>query len=270
MGRVDPTAVALRWSTHNAIHRRVYRVAYPNALWHMDSNMSLIRWGLVIHGAIDGYSRLIVYLHCSSNNRPNTVLHLFIQAGETYGYPSRMRSDQGGENVDVARLMLLLRGRNRGSHITGRSVNNIRIERLWRDVFSQCLSVYYHLFYFMEDSGILDPDNPVHLYALHHIYIVRINSSLASFMEAWNGHPLRTATNLSPFQLWIRGILHHSHEMNPPIQELFDRSLDSNVDNGTSPSSPSLQELEGHVNPLDYSDTWGIDLYVQTLQFLFS
>ena len=55
----------------------------------------------------------------SSNNQANTVLQLFMQAGETFGYPSRVRSDQRVENVDVARLMLPLRGRNHGSHITG-------------------------------------------------------------------------------------------------------------------------------------------------------
>ena len=125
LGRVDPTSVAVRRTTHNAIHRRVYNVPHPNALWHIDGNMSLVRWGFVVHGAIDGNSRLIVYLGCSLNNEANTVLKLFAQAGETYGYPSRVRSDQGVGNVDVARLMLMLRGRNRGSHITGRSVNNI-------------------------------------------------------------------------------------------------------------------------------------------------
>ena len=75
LGRVDPTSVAVRRSTHNyAIHRGVYNVSHPNALWHIDGNMSLVRWGFVVHGAIDGYSRLIVYLGCSLNNEANTVL----------------------------------------------------------------------------------------------------------------------------------------------------------------------------------------------------
>ena len=45
LSRVDPNSVTVRMATHNAIHRRTYRVAYPNALWHiLDGNMSLVRW----------------------------------------------------------------------------------------------------------------------------------------------------------------------------------------------------------------------------------
>ncbi len=73
----------------------------------------------------------------------------------------------GGENVDLAHFMVLLRGEGRGSHLTGRSVHNQRIEHLWRDVFADCLSLFYHLFYFMESRGILDCEKPQHLYALH-------------------------------------------------------------------------------------------------------
>ena len=71
--RVDPHGLAVRWSTYGSIHRRVYRVAYPNAVWHADGNMALIRWGFVIHGGVDGYSRLVVYLQCSTNNRAEAV-----------------------------------------------------------------------------------------------------------------------------------------------------------------------------------------------------
>lgn len=78
LARVDPIGTALRWST--TIPRRTYRVACPNALWHIDSNLTLSRWGLVIHGCIDGYSRLVTYLRCATNNRANTVLLNFLNA----------------------------------------------------------------------------------------------------------------------------------------------------------------------------------------------
>ncbi|CAC5410041.1 unnamed protein product [Mytilus coruscus] len=38
--RVDPAGTAFRWS--DTIHRRTYRVAGPNSLWHIDGNHKLI------------------------------------------------------------------------------------------------------------------------------------------------------------------------------------------------------------------------------------
>ena len=41
--------------------------------------------------------------------------------------------------------------------------------------------------------------------------------------------------------------------------------MDLSSFNGTSPPDPMEQDLRRHVNPSDYSDTWGIDLYIDTL-----
>lgn len=162
---------------------------------------------MVTHCGIDGYSRLVVFLKCSGNNRASTVYESFINAVQKYGVPSRVRTDQGRENILVAQFMLERNGRDRGSIITGSSVHNQRIERLWRDMHRCVIQLYYRLFYYFEQSGLLDPVNELHLFALHYVYVPRINKSLKAFMDGWNMHGLRTENNLSPMQLYTAGLL---------------------------------------------------------------
>ena len=116
----------------------------------------------MIHGGIDGFSRLIVYLSCSAINLAAKVHALFAVAVEKNGWPSKVRSDKGGENLDVAASMLRCREMNRGSIIAGLSVHNKRIERLWRDVFVG-VGHFYTLFYHMEERGILESTNIIDL-----------------------------------------------------------------------------------------------------------
>lgn len=44
-----------------------------------------------MHGGVDGYSRLIVFLGLSDNNRSATVLQLFKAAVTQWGLPQRVR-----------------------------------------------------------------------------------------------------------------------------------------------------------------------------------
>ena len=122
--RVDPLQSIARW--HQPISRRTYSVAGPNSLWHIDGHHSLVRWRFVVHGCIDGFSRLIT---------SQTVFDLFWKATRQFGIPSRVRSDKGGENYKVCYYMIATQGTGRGSHIAGSLTHNQRIERLWRDVY---------------------------------------------------------------------------------------------------------------------------------------
>ena len=99
---------------------------------------------MVIHGGIDGFSSLIVHLHCSTNNRASTVLELFEAGVAKYGLPSRVRSDKGMENVDVAWYMLThpLRGRDRGGQKCAQPEDREALEGL---VHWMYLSLLQHL-----------------------------------------------------------------------------------------------------------------------------
>lgn len=61
-------------------------------------------------------------------------MRVFRVAASEYGYPSRICGDYGGENIMVAREMIIHHGADRNSFICGSLRFNTRIERLWRDV----------------------------------------------------------------------------------------------------------------------------------------
>lgn len=216
---VDPYGVQLR--RRRVLHRREYHVPNSNALWHVDSHHKLIRWRMVIHGGIDGYSRVVPYLRVAPDNTALTAFGAFQEGVERYGLPSRVRSDHGGENVLIAEYMIRNRGSGRGSMITGRSVHNQRIERLWRDVFTSCVSYFYYLFRAMESDSVLDPDSAEDLLALHCVFLPVVQQQLDSFREGWCHHRLRTEHNYSPHQLWVMSMQDAGTELQEPDNEVI-------------------------------------------------
>jgi hypothetical protein len=107
MRELDPAGTHLRQSVVRK--RRVYKVAFPNSLWHINGQHKLIRWKFVIHGGVDGYSRACVFMQASDNNRASTVEQAFLEATERWGWPHRVRVDYGGENNGIWRQMLAVR-----------------------------------------------------------------------------------------------------------------------------------------------------------------
>lgn len=98
----------------------MYSVRGANSLWHQDGNEKLRPWGFYVHGCIDGFSRLLVYLCVSSNKRANTVTEMFEEAVGRLGLPSRVRGDYGTENNGIEALMLKRRGPQHRGYIRGK------------------------------------------------------------------------------------------------------------------------------------------------------
>ena len=195
----------------HTIRRRVYMNPHPHFLWHIDTNHKLIRWKLIIHAAIDGFSRNIVYLECFNNNRAHTVLHLFLEAAHSCGIPPRkVRTDQSVENQFIIDLL-------GPDSLVGSSVHNQRVERLNRTINDNIRTRYGAVFYRLEHSGILDVYSDLDVAILHYVYLPRINESLEALRMAYNHHPIASERNLTPSQLIVQNMHLYPAEHIPPM-----------------------------------------------------
>ena len=166
-----------------------------------------ITWRFVIHWCIDGASRAIIYVKVANNNRADTVLDFLKLGVESFNLPSRVGGDRGMENVDVANHNIASHGPDRGSFIVGQSVHNQRIERMWGESNRVVAHKFKTLSRGKELAEILCPTSKVDMFALHYIYMSRVQRSLNEFQHQPNFHSPSSMGYISPPALWSEGVM---------------------------------------------------------------
>jgi len=133
---IDPDGVESR--KKKRIKRRIYHNKGPNHIWHVDGYDKLKPYGICINGAIDGYSRYIMWLRAyTTNSDPRVIGGYFMNTLRlNAGCPARIRTDMGTENGHMRDMQRAMRWDHRDEFarncfIYGASTHNQRIEAWW-------------------------------------------------------------------------------------------------------------------------------------------
>lgn len=135
------------------LQRRAYSSKGPNDVWHTDCYDKLKPYGLCISGAIDGYSRKIIWLkvhHTSSD--PLVIAGYYVEALRDFGgCPAKLRSDEGTENIVIGTMQSIIGGSD--SYIFGSSTTNQRIESYWCMLRKTWAQKWMNAFESLKDDG---------------------------------------------------------------------------------------------------------------------
>uniref|UniRef100_A0A3B3SM68 Integrase core domain-containing protein n=1 Tax=Paramormyrops kingsleyae TaxID=1676925 RepID=A0A3B3SM68_9TELE len=239
--RVDPEGSRIRALLAPMVRRRQYSVPCPNAMWHIDGNHKLIRYTNIQSLRFLPYN-FSVWLFILVHQQTTSMAYLHVFA------PIKV------VNILLLQFMVANRGDGRNSHITGRSVHNQKIERLWRDVYDQVLDIFYHIFLNLEAEGLLNPDSDIDIFAPHWSFFNHLQRHLTFFMEAWNHHRLRTAGSQSPIQLWIghrEPAVHYEEGVVVPEVELPRELTADELESLPNPNAPFSDAVATYYNTVN-------------------
>ena len=187
---LDPGGVKNR--SQKNFTRRKYTSVGPNYMWHIDGYDKLKPFGFAIHGAIDGYSRKILWLHIGiiSNNNPRVIASYYLRCVLRLSnvIPMIVRSDRGSENVVLAGIQEYFRhngadqfaGRN--SFRYGTSTANQRIEAWWSLFRRQTAN------WWMTALGIFHVSNEIPLQCIRFCFLPILQGELNDTVVLWKNH----------------------------------------------------------------------------------
>ena len=194
---IDPQGVEMR--RKHRLKRRKYFSLGPNEIWHIDGNDKLKPFGFCIHGAIDGFSRKMLWLKVSESNKdPEIIVSYYINAlKKLSGAPRKIRADRGTENVHICSSQRFLRRHHidacagEKSFQYGRSVSNQRIESWWSYLKKDTLEVWVNYFKDLRDQGLYNDTDNLNVEALKFCFYGCLQTDLDDTFEYWNNHRIR-------------------------------------------------------------------------------
>lgn len=197
----DPTGVSER--SRRRLKRRRYIGRGPNFVWHIDGYDKIKPFKLAIHGAIDGFSRKVMWLRVAqTNNDPDVIAYYYLKTITKYNLlPTMLRSDLGTENVYVESLHIALRLEHNDkysgyrSFTKGKSTSNQRIEAFWSQLRRQCMNFWMNFFKDMRDILLYLDSDPVHVECLCYCFGPLIQEQLTRMRKEWNRHKIRKQKN---------------------------------------------------------------------------
>lgn len=170
-------------------------------IWHIDGYDKLKPFGFCIHGAIDGYSRKILWLEVGpSNNNPRVIARYFLDCvRQINGCPRVIRADNGTENV-ASTQRFFRRDCSDGlagskSFIYGKSTSNQRIEAWW-SFFRKANSNWWITFFKdLRDTGLYNDNDAIQVECLKYCFMHIIQLELDNVVKTWNLHRIRRTKN---------------------------------------------------------------------------
>jgi len=190
--RLDPEGVSQR--RRRRLQRRRYRNPGPNHVWHIDGHDKLGPFGFFIHGAIDGFSRRLIWLEVNSTNKlPEVIASYYLNAAKDMkGIPFQIKADDETEHAIIEPMHVYLSSLDR-EEVTGAfsiitSPQNQRIEAYWSFLKRDKIGWWRALFEDLADLNLLQTSDPVMVDCLRYCFIAIIRRDLQSVKEDWNNH----------------------------------------------------------------------------------
>ena len=183
---------------------------------------------------------------------------------------STIRSDHGRKNIEVWRFVVEQHG-SASSVIPGSSTHNERIERLWRDVDRCVVSIFYEMFFSLENEGKLNEiDLYCRLFTTHYFFpgvLYRIVEQSPYFY-------------LKKYYSFVRGALEQNitpqqpREVQPGITSTGNVPLPHASSavavprSHFTPCAALTTQVTQNISPLVQSDDFGYAVYCETVDIV--